>query len=704
MHMNCILKCAYNVEDLVLSLMITSADTVSGLKKSLPRLKGVKRLGLLGYSGYTALPSNRAAVNLAATIAECVQQTWSSMHTCYCGWAWQSSGATTLSIIRDALQTSPTLNSLHLKASYILGGGRFFESLLTFEALSIVNIASISERPISLHEQEDLFKAIPELRELVVFESAAAAEEPERSVPAVSLTADAFTPLENASESVQEAIWSRVLHFAAEADHVYSDADLQPGSPSRTFKTKSENTVSLFQMRMQLAKVSSRFQRLTREFVFRDVELQSPKALICFATHLLNDPTIGATVHTMVINRSDQKEEAGAAAQSTIGPRLLQALMTTHPSTEDLIARGQEADEADHIIEQHVKSEAQRGTTVHQVIARTGRHSMRILTWHLASEYIFSQVPNLVKLTCAWNRGPNRYKVNPLSGLYLPFWREITKLDGKKLQSLDVHPRTIANRDVDLSKFTKLKFLAIRSPHVARFACEDVDSVGLTGPKIAIPIEELTYENCFGWQGAHIPDAMILRPLLGAMHSFPLVKRLDIKLLHIPDVGSCARKFLEKLLQRCGKTLCELRFSGALKTCVDLNVFNNCPSLQLLTIQGKAYDPLKVEDLARLFTSPRRHVSLAKIHFASDVYYGSVSGLHDVRNAAVISFSAFPALKELQVDNCVWPHNERQLKKGPDKWVETSERLLKDFGIKLTDKSGAHWIPRLKEVVKRRGA
>lgn len=79
MHMNCILKCAYNVEDLVLSLMITSADTVSGLKKSLPRLKGVKRLGLLGYSGYTALPSNRAAVNLAATIAECVQQTWSSM-------------------------------------------------------------------------------------------------------------------------------------------------------------------------------------------------------------------------------------------------------------------------------------------------------------------------------------------------------------------------------------------------------------------------------------------------------------------------------------------------------------------------------------------------------------------------------------------------------------------------------------------------
>lgn len=73
---------------------------------------------------------------------------------------------------------------------------------------------------------------------------------------------------------------------------------------------------------------------------------------------------------------------------------------------------------------------------------------------------------------------------------------------------------------------------------------------------------------------------------------FPLVKRLDIKLLHIPDVGSCARKFLEKLLQRCGKTLCELRFSGALKTCVDLNVFNNCPSLQLLTIQGKAYDPV----------------------------------------------------------------------------------------------------------------
>lgn len=48
--------------------------------------------------------------------------------------------------------------------------------------------------------------------------------------------------------------------------------------------------------------------------------------------------------------------------------------------------------------------------------------------------------------------------------------------------------------------------------------------------------------------------------------------------------------------------------------------------------------------------------------------------------------------------------NRRQLKKGPDKWVETSERLLKDFGIKLTDKSGAHWIPRLKEVVKRRGA
>ncbi|KAJ7661302.1 hypothetical protein DFH06DRAFT_372792 [Mycena polygramma] len=55
----------------------------------------------------------------------------------------------------------------------------------------------------------------------------------------------------------------------------------------------------------------------------------------------------------------------------------------------------------------------------------------------------------------------------------------------------------------------------------------------------------------------------------------------------------------------------------------------------------------------------------------------------------------FPALREIQVEQCVWPASEHAISQSM--WVEWAERMLQmGMGIRVTDKDGTHWRPRLK--------
>ncbi|KAJ6540737.1 hypothetical protein B0H19DRAFT_1269283 [Mycena capillaripes] len=53
----------------------------------------------------------------------------------------------------------------------------------------------------------------------------------------------------------------------------------------------------------------------------------------------------------------------------------------------------------------------------------------------------------------------------------------------------------------------------------------------------------------------------------------------------------------------------------------------------------------------------------------------------------------FPTVREIQMEQFVWPTTERAISQSL--WVKWAEQILKN-GIKVTEKAGTHWRPRLK--------
>ncbi|KAJ7082821.1 hypothetical protein C8R43DRAFT_322752 [Mycena crocata] len=108
----------------------------------------------------------------------------------------------------------------------------------------------------------------------------------------------------------------------------------------------------------------------------------------------------------------------------------------------------------------------------------------------------------------------------------------------------------------------------------------------------------------------------------------------------------------------------------------DFNLFDVCTSLL-----GAEFS--RGFNLERL-TCKDPHRSLAKI------------SCNDVDGCAGdVDPTLFPALREIQCCNCVWPKSERETSKN--RWVPLAEALL-EKNIKLTDSDGRHWIPRVKNM------
>jgi len=139
---------------------------------------------------------------------------------------------------------------------------------------------------------------------------------------------------------------------------------------------------------------------------------------------------------------------------------------------------------------------------------------------------------------------------------------------------------------------------------------------------------------------------------------------------------------LQLLLTRHGAKLEELELE---KDSMRRDTLDKCPRLKKLFICGAS----GME--GKLFTCKYKHTSLMYIHI------GSISRRHNEKRwksfFTYFAFDEFPALTEIQIEGITWPTNEHEISKSL--WVGWSESLMKR-GIKLTDKSGRAWRPRLK--------
>ncbi|TFK98307.1 hypothetical protein BDV98DRAFT_572963 [Pterulicium gracile] len=247
-----IMKACPAISDLTLSLNIWSPDTVSGLMKGLPLLENVKRVAII--AGISCnIPTNKAAQSLAGVMAACIKDSWKSMHTCRCSWKWEhgDSGNTEHTCaLKTALCSAPALKTIHVRIGPNTSHAIFLP-LLEVQSLRKIYITSYvfnhhrDRRPghkIDL-EAAMIAECTQAFGKRVVMQS----DKVETSlgvkklaVPSViTPTVVSFVPLQGLPEDVQDAIWSRVMLFATDANHFYTDEELMPGTRPRSVSPSS---------------------------------------------------------------------------------------------------------------------------------------------------------------------------------------------------------------------------------------------------------------------------------------------------------------------------------------------------------------------------------------------------------------------------------------------------------------------------------
>ncbi|KAJ7041967.1 hypothetical protein C8F04DRAFT_1077833 [Mycena alexandri] len=143
-----------------------------------------------------------------------------------------------------------------------------------------------------------------------------------------------------------------------------------------------------------------------------------------------------------------------------------------------------------------------------------------------------------------------------------------------------------------------------------------------------------------------------------------------------------------------GSKLTEVVVSSDLDK-LEINIFEVCPNLSLITIlmDPDVWSARKALNPKHFSSKKTTGCSLEKIQFEIS-YWSMIKDYIAAWETAFTGFNPqFPNLREIQIDQCEWPTNEREITKSY--WVRWAEMLLK-HNINLTDKSGKKWRPRLK--------
>lgn len=130
--------------------------------------------------------------------------------------------------------------------------------------------------------------------------------------------------------------------------------------------------------------------------------------------------------------------------------------------------------------------------------------ALNFKVYHQSLEFILSECTNLLKLSSSGRFCSSGLPVDPLYAKDAclqracpPFWRVVERLRGSTLVCLDVDYRSITGRELDLSRFTRLRFLGLRPPGIVD---RDDDGPGCQAVPVARPsklplVEYLSYSN-----------------------------------------------------------------------------------------------------------------------------------------------------------------------------------------------------------------
>ncbi|KAJ7166543.1 hypothetical protein C8R43DRAFT_1163323 [Mycena crocata] len=179
-------------------------------------------------------------------------------------------------------------------------------------------------------------------------------------------------------------------------------------------------------------------------------------------------------------------------------------------------------------------------------------------------------------------------------------------------------------------------------------------------------------------------------PILSLM-DLPALRRVALHLRAELHMGTPPVDLV--FLRRHGHNLLTLRADKAMLSTE--SVLNLCPNLNTFSCRVEAKDGYDCIG-ARALNVKFRHAHLTKLVLSKHAGYNKTTEQAEWE-AFFLTFDAaqlhLPALREVRVLTCEWPTAEHAIAKSI--WVHWAEKLLPQ-GIKVMDKEGAEWHPRLK--------
>ncbi|KAJ7073597.1 hypothetical protein C8F01DRAFT_1360452 [Mycena amicta] len=279
--MHRILKLSPNISHLYLTLVISSGDSTDGLCKGLALISPTSFI-LYDTIHISHQAKNKMARNLVAAIVDVIPG-WQKLSTFHCPYMTDANFSDQNDRWESIARPLVTAQKLHtLTSNSLVDAALLYETFKMCPLRSIVIKERLSEFDLKYQLQE----LDPVLKAMLVYKTWRNVTPPPGAIaPEFEPSLNPFyKPVSNASEEVQDCIWSRILHFAL---YVPELGEL----PMRWDIPKT---------RVSLLTVSSRFQRLGIPHLCVHVYIRTKPSLELFADLLSKNPPLKRNISTLV--------------------------------------------------------------------------------------------------------------------------------------------------------------------------------------------------------------------------------------------------------------------------------------------------------------------------------------------------------------------------------------------------------------------
>ncbi|KAJ7136666.1 hypothetical protein C8R44DRAFT_767613 [Mycena epipterygia] len=289
--MRTILQSSPNISDLFLSLEIRASDGTAGLCNGLPSINPTRLILRDAGESHSRYLQNKMLKNLLDALASCCSK-WDRLCILDCPYLLRR-----ISNVIDALKKSTTLHTVIIPLATCSDASQII-SILKETPLRVIQI----RKPLEAHSytQQEFLKELkerPDLRAMIKYteeapkklqhpfrkENIVQRSEIPSSLPYIAPRLNpSFTPMESASQMVQEGIWKRILYYAMSVPELEDDIHRNPRP-----------------RRLSLLLVSKTFNRLALPYYYANVRLNAV-TVVKFSDLLKKNPSIGPRVRVIV--------------------------------------------------------------------------------------------------------------------------------------------------------------------------------------------------------------------------------------------------------------------------------------------------------------------------------------------------------------------------------------------------------------------